>query len=117
MKDEGVGKSLRHRLLAISITAVVMSAVFIAIGLFFHHEGLDRADKYASIFGIFLSIIGITLTIASERESLTSTQQMSPRLTQTVEKNAVKKGVFKGIDRIYIGDNNTYNERIDRTRN
>src|SRR5690348_12201447 len=85
------------------VAAVIVGLAMIGLGVRFAAIGVSNADQWSSTLGIFVSVIGLAVSIYSAvltRRSLpfhaaTGTSQARAAHTGNVE-NAIKKGKFHG---------------------
>jgi hypothetical protein len=61
------GMGSRTRKAVVVIGAVLGAAACVALGVFLQRQGLDRADKFASVFGLFVGLAGLSYAVFGNR--------------------------------------------------
>jgi hypothetical protein len=98
----------KARTIGISISALTLSAGFIGLGLFLSRQGLDRADKWASVASIFVGLVSLIVTStpsvrrSSEPEQEEVPESMQERTTFNTFVNGAKVSSQGNDNNFYI---------------
>ncbi|WP_289009976.1 hypothetical protein [uncultured Thermomonospora sp.] len=85
-------------------TALLVAAL-IGLGAYFATVGLDKADKWASVIGVFIAIIGLAVAVAGLFTGQNTTEQAPPQVSASGERSVAIGGDNTGT--ISTGDGTT----------
>lgn len=78
---------------------VLTAGAVVGLGVYFAVVGLDRADKLATLIGVFVAIAGLALTIyqtLTDRRSAPPPQPSAAQNTSPAMHNKITGGTFYG---------------------
>lgn len=78
------------------VLGLVCGGLVVGLAWFLTTESLDRADKFASVIGMFVGIAGLALAVFQARRPAPSQPDTSPAPAAGDVHNRIKGGTFNG---------------------
>jgi uncharacterized protein YoxC len=85
-----------------AVCFLVLALALVGLGVYLWLQGLDRADKLASVIGVFLSVLGLSLSVGSLWKAARTPPQAS---SADARRGSIVAGnTFRDNGQIFIGD-------------